>query len=75
MDEGTDFILPATTYIITPEQTSVEILLTVIDDNIVEDDESGLITLVASVPFVYLGHETSRAVTVQILDNDGKAHV
>ena len=72
MEEGADFILPAKTYTITPEQTSVDILLIVIDDNFVENDEVGEVIVEASVPFVSLGNEIRRTVSVRILDDDGK---
>ena len=50
----------------------MDILLTVIDDNIVENDEVGKVIVEASVPFVSLGIEDHHTVSVRILDDDGK---
>ena len=71
--DGTDYLVPQKSFTIEPEQESVEIVITIINDNVVEPEEFfDLIVSEASDGVVI----DSRSFTqVQIQDTDCKLHV
>ena len=68
----TDDFTIATSYSIPPERSHVDIVLTVLDDDITEDNENRSVVVAASVPGISLGNDTRRTVGITILDDEGE---
>jgi len=70
--DSSDFTLSGT-FTIPPERSSVDIVMDIQQNSVVEDDETVNVTLTASATGIFLSNdERTRMVTVNILDNDGK---
>ena len=69
-----DFTL-ATSYSIPPERSHVDIVLTVLDDDIAEDDEDRAITVAVSPLGISLGTFSTLTVDIIILDDEGETDI
>ena len=53
----------------------MDIVLTVLDDDIAEDNENLVITVAVSAPGIFLGTYRKRTVFITILDDEGETDV
>ncbi len=68
---GTDFILPLTQFTIAPEESKIEVNLTILDDGIAEADEQFSLSVTARfIGIAYVAKRIEPRIT--ILDNEGK---